>query len=1303
MNTNNIKSFAREARLLLLDSVLQRLKYWGFQEDGSTTVNVESLQGGYTFRGKVFTDVTVPAKWQKLRDKLTSAQAVQDVVEEVAYTWFNRLLAIKILEVNGYIAEQLAYTAGSRTPLIVQNAKRGDHTITNKADQQLLLEFLKEDKDEEAFALLITQLCHSNRLLHDIYGSIDDYTEILFPQHSLKIDGLLDLINSDAIEVADFKEVELIGWLYQFYISDKKKAVFKGFKKNIKARAQDIPAATQIFTPKWIVSYMVENTVGKIYLDYEPDSTLRDQMKYLVSNETDNNVTDNVSARAESRDHIPHPTSLITDLKELTLIDPAAGSGHILVTGFELFFKMYREAGYTAKQAVENILTHNLYGLDIDDRAMQLARFAVLLKAAQYDAAILEQPIQPHIYSFPADTLAGWFTSTYYSKSQSNWQDLLGMQLAVPVSLQWEETKKNKTKTHKVTFKKGDVLNEKVVDLLQLHYEEAIAVDHAPELELFWGDATKPWDYCEFFYAIQLLRQGKNLGSALQLNISPEVYTYIKNTYNNWLLKEQNAQLNIEETSVFNQLKPFIEVLLVLANQYKAVVANPPYMGQKSMNTKLKNYVNKHYPATKSDLMTIFMEVIPNLTEKDARFALINLPSWLFLSSFEKIRTHYIGEYTFDSLLHMGRGIFGIDFGSVAFTIKKTVTIEGTTGSYFRLHERNFQHILYKDIEKLFLYSNGKTNYTYNFNQYRGDEGTTLIPEAGTLTGQKLFYPNIPQTNFAKIPGSPIAYWVSKKTIACFNLDSRIGDVSPARIGMMTTDNKRFTREWSEIDFKNIGFGFTSIKDSVESDLKWFPYNKGGALKKWYGNNALVVNWKNGGKEIIENGMTSFRGKKFYFKKGITWSFVASLNNFGVRYKDEGFLFDIGGSSSFPEVDKLFYISGYLNSKLSYYFLSLLNPTLNFQGGNINSLPYIENKKYFSAVEIISNKSINLSKKDWDSRETSWDFKQSPLLKESTSLNEAYHLWQDNAAQDFFQLHSNEEELNRIFIDIYGLQEELTPAVALKDITILQEELSGKDLEALEPTFREKGAAAVQLPINKTEVLSQFISYAIGVFLGRYRLDKTGLNIAHPNPSAQELAAYKYNEHNITIDEDGIVPLMGENAAFPDDALVRTKELLLAIWGENTLTENINFIQDALGMDLHKWLTEKFWKYHTSMYNKKPIYWLFSSNIKKPQNAAFKVLVYMHRMDKYTVQQIQRNYLYPHQEHIKNELAKLEQDEDSLNKEQQKQLEQWRHWQLECRDYNEVLKTLANQQIEIDLDDGVTVNYTKFEGAVAVI
>jgi hypothetical protein len=1201
MNTNSIKSFAKEARLLLIDGVLQRLKYWGFNEDGSNDQELQSTQGGYIFRGQIYTDTSVPVKWKTLKTRLKDKQAVLDVIEEASYTWFNRLMSIKILEENGYLPTTLDFTEGVRTPMIVQNAKRGMHDLSSQADKDLLLEYLQEDKEEQAFGLLIADICNRKKLLQDIFGRIDDYTEILLPQNLLQKDGLLDLINSDAIAKDDYKEVELIGWLYQFYISDKKDEVFAGFKKNKKARAEDIPAATQIFTPKWIVKYMVENTVGKIYLDYEPTSSLKESMKYLVQNDSDRDTK-----------------AIISDITELTLIDPASGSGHILVTGFELLFKMYREEGYTAKQAVDNILEHNLFGLDIDDRAMQLARFAVLLKAAQFDADVLNRGIIPHVYSFPE-------TSHFTTEELQNFLGHDGLQYTA-----------------------------------------------------------------ELKEALQLLNQGKNIGSALKLELSEEAQDHIKKQYDDWLQKSKRAGLDIEQSSIWNRLHPFLDVLLVLTKKYASVVANPPYMGQKSMNGELKDYVNTHYPVTKSDLMTVFMEVIPNLTADDSRFALINLPSWLFLSSFEKIRQDYIDNYTFDSLLHMGRGIFGIDFGSVAFAIKKTTNTDAI-GSYFRLHERNFQHIYYEDIEKLFLYSNNNEEYKYDFTRYRSEEGITEIPRQGTAKGLKLFYPNIPQTNFSKIPGSPIAYWVSASIVNVFENGLKASSHYIIKEGLKTGKNAEFIRFWFEVESNNI---------SIFKGEKFFPHTKGGGIRNWYGNNLDVLLYENNGAALREYSGASLTGASNYFRPYITWSRITS-NKASFRFVDEGFIPNMAGLSAIAkkENNRLF-LMALGNSVVGQYLLRLLNPTLNFPPGVISILPIIPESE---EIESLSNNNVRISKQDWDSRETSWEFRKSPLLNDSVSLTQAYQTWQEQVSKDFFQLHANEEELNLIFIDIYGLQEELTPEVALKDITILQEELDRNALEALEPVFREQGAAAVSLPINKAEVISQFISYGIGVFLGRYRLDKPGLHIAHPNPTEAELSKYQYNGHNIEIDEDGILPLMGEDCAFPDDALVRTKDMVYAIWGEDSLTENINFIHDALGMDLHKWLTEKFWGYHTSMYKKKPIYWLFSSNVKKPQNAAFKVLVYMHRMDKYTLQKIQRNYLHPHQEYIKREIEKLSDNEENLSKQEIKRLEQLRNHELECRDYNEVLKELANQQIEFELDDGVSVNYAKFEGAVAKI
>ena len=552
MNTNNIKSFAQQARLLLLEGVRQRLMYWGFDAKGNNSETLETTHGGYIFRGEIHTDSTVPEKWNALRKRLTDKQAVNDIIEEAAYTWFNRLMAIKILEENQYLDPTLQFAEGVHTPMLVQNAKQGNHTITTATNRNLLIDLLKENQEEQAFALLITDLCNKNRLLHDVFGRINDYTELLLPHNILQKDGLIDLINNGHIQKEDYQEVELIGWLYQFYISDKKDEVFAGFKKNKKARAEDIPAATQIFTPKWIVKYMVENTVGKIYLDYETDSALRSNMKYLVENESDKNSA-----------------PIIDDINELTLLDPACGSGHILVTGFELLFEMYMEAGYTARNAVANILKHNLYGLDIDDRAMQLARFAVLLKGAELlkgngsgtsiSREFMTNPsLIPHIYSFPEE-------QTFESE----------------------------------------------------------------ELQSFLGADGQQYS-AELKDALTLLNQGKNIGSALKIDLSEEAVVCIEKQYNDWQQKQQTSALDIQELDIWNRLQPMLDVLIVLAKKYSAVVANPPYMGQKSMNEDLKKYVNKHYPNTKSDLCTVFIEVFPLYTNEKGKYAFIVPPSWAF-------------------------------------------------------------------------------------------------------------------------------------------------------------------------------------------------------------------------------------------------------------------------------------------------------------------------------------------------------------------------------------------------------------------------------------------------------------------------------------------------------------------------------------------------------------------------------------------------------------------------------------------------------------------------------------------------
>jgi hypothetical protein len=724
----NTKTFAQQSRALLMEGVANKLLYWGFNANGSSNDEPNPVPGGYTFRGRVFDDETVPKLWKSLQLAIRN-KGIEVVKEEAAYTWFNRMMALQIMSKNEYMEAQLAYVPGmSNTPQILQKARQGQYSFLSSNEQERLKRIITDfSKEQEAFALLLVGYCHSNKMLNNVFGRLDDYTELLLPDNMLQDTGFLNLLNTtDAITDEQYKEVELIGWLYQFYISERKDEVFASFKKKKKAEAKDIPAATQIFTPNWIVKYMVQNTVGKIWLDKNPNSKIKSSLKYLVENDSDSNSE-----------------PIISEVSQLTLIDPAAGSGHILVEGFDLLYQMYMEEYYTPEEAVESILKKNLFGLDIDDRAAQLANFAILLKAAKQYRDVFTKGWLPNVYAMPE----------YATFSEQEIQDFLGTNVA--------------------DFEK------------------------------------------ELMSALRLMEQAKNLGSVMKLNLSDDARVFIQKRFNE-IKNSDFRDLNTE--IVYQKIKSFIPVLLALSIKYKAVVANPPYMGSGSMNNDLKNYLNVNYSETKSDLMTVFMDVIPNMTVDKSRFALINLPSWLFISSYEDLRKKYINNYRFDSLLHMGRGIFGIDFGSVAFSMIKD-SKENSVGSYFKLHERNFQHILYGDIEKLFLYSNKKTNYKYDFNLYRGEDGITEIPSNGTLSGQRLFYQNINQSNFLKVPGFPIAFWVSDLILEIFQNSDKASKHYIIKEGLKTGFNEGFIRYWFEVSKFDI---------SIYSGCKYFPHTKGG-------------------------------------------------------------------------------------------------------------------------------------------------------------------------------------------------------------------------------------------------------------------------------------------------------------------------------------------------------------------------------------------------------------------------------------------------------------------------------------------
>ena len=1189
MDTNSIKKFAVKARDILKAGVAQRLSALGFDSEGHADELPQQLSGGTLYQERLW-DESFYDKWMKLYHQIERS-GIKEVYEEAAYTWFNRFMAIRIMQKNGFVAPVLAYESEDlRIPLIVAEARRGRLPQMLERDRLKLQSLLGDDtKEVEQFALLITSFCHFNPLLNRVFGQMADYTELLLPTNILSEGGFIDLLNhTDFISDEDYRQSELIGWLYQFYISEKKDEVFAAFKNKKKAEAEDIPAATQIFTPNWIVKYMVQNTVGRIYLDNNPYSDLKEGWKYLVE------PSEAISEEAKLE---------IPDIEAMKVLDPACGSGHILVEAFDLFYQIYREEGYSRREAVEAILTRNLFGVDIDTRARQLAMFALLMKAAQLDPYFLEAGVLPQVL------------------------DMSGI-----------------PEINAGT--KGDLS-----DLLITRDDKVLT---------------------ELMDALKLMQQANNLGSIMKFRISSETRDLVERRLREY---RENGELPPSVQAFL----PAFRLLLVLTAQYAAVVANPPYMKSGNMNAELSKYVADNYTEGKADLFAVFMYVAMNLLQDKGKMGMINMQSWMFLSSFEKLRKFFLDNYQIDNMLHLGPRTFDELSGEVvqnaAFVISKHLPLNG--GVYHRLIDGR----CCADKEDLF---------------FKGDN----------------CYENISQKNFEKIPGCPIGYWVSEKILTRFAGNLALSAVCKPCVGLQTADNARFLRYWTEVNPRRIGFNIKSSEEALNSGKKWFPTTKGGPFRRWYGNMNYVVNWENAGCELKGFKGSVIRNEWRYFtKNGTTWSTISSGKP-SFRYFDKSWLFETKGSVCFPEDEQNnLKIMGYLNSPLAYVFLQTLSPTLDYHEGPMARIPYVEIDSIF-LIEPVVSQNICISKQDWDSHETSWDFQQNELIRlsredfSSTSTEQKFHehetkvpwAWNKNFmgmeqlfhayvqywTSQFLQLHHNEEELNRQFIEIYGLQDELTPDVPLDEITILQQgEISIVD---------------GQLKFNADAVIKQFISYAVGCMMGRYRLDRPGLHIAYPNPSAEDIAPYMYNDREFVIDDDGIIPLMTSKCNFSDNALNRFNNFVLQVFGEKALAQNLNFIEASIGKTLETYFVKDFWKEHCQRYSKRPIYWLFSS-----KKGAFQVLVYMHRMNKYSADKVRSHYLLPHIQYLLSLIAELEAQASSLTTVQRKELAGLQKDLDECNEYDLYLKDVADAQIDFDLDDGVTVNYAKFKGVLAPI
>ena len=977
MDTNKLKRFATEARNKIRQGVVHKLLTLGFNARGEADEFPRKLQGSTLFRGQQLEE-SFYDQWIALYEAIQK-HGLKAVYEEVAYTWFNRFVAIRILQMNGFIDRVLVFdNPDIRVPHIVTEARQGRFPVLTTSEQLRLRNIITDPtKTYEQFVILITAFCHATPILNRCFGSINDYTELLLPNDVLEEGGFVDMLNhTEFITETDYKTTELLGWLYQFYISERKDEVFAAFKKGQKAEAEDIAPATQIFTPNWIVKYMVENTLGRIYLDNNPGSALEEQMPYLV-------------AKAEGTEEAIYRYERLEDLR---VIDPACGSGHILLEAFDLLYAMYLDEFYSREEAIKAIFAHNLVGIDLDTRARQLATFALLLKACQRDDRFLDAHCLPQVLDMPAG-------------NRDTWRDTLG------------------------------------------HFD------------CCYGLTSSQSPCEEIDAAFQLLEQAPNLGSTMKFAISERTRVYLQERVACYEAKPQCSQ-------DFEPLVQGFRLILALTDRYAAVIANPPYMGSGNMNEVLNDYVKKNYAEGKGDLATVFVQAFKQLTEVNGSYAFIVPPSWLFLSNFEKLRKGIIDTQSIQSLLHLSRGVFGADFGAVASVIQNRQDKEAK-GTYFRLVERTFQEFEQLHLRMLFEQTLANHDFKYRFKDYTKE--VTELPYSED--GNRIYYPNVSQKNFEKIPGSPIGYWVSPKIQKIFASNLALSAVASPCVGLQTADNARFLRLWFEVSQSRTGFGFENAASAARSQKKWFPCNKGGSFRRWYGNQEFLVNWENDGFEI--KNFKDSKGKllsrpqntKFYFMDAISWSSVSSSLITSFRYFPKGFIFDHAACNIFT--DNPIEFLAYLNTNIVREFTNVINPTLNMFNGAIGKLPFLNIKD----TNNITNQNISISQQDWDAHETSWDFQRNELLTidEATYAdNIQYQIEKheketgekiciDPAAPElgslawrmeqyklkweklFMQLHANEEELNRQFIDIYGLQDELTPDVPLDEVTILQQ------------------------------------------------------------------------------------------------------------------------------------------------------------------------------------------------------------------------------------------------------------------------
>lgn len=1186
MNKTAIKNFAIWARNKLIADVSYDARLIGITENGIAKPLPQSFGGTQFFDIGTAEPYSISGEAVRQRDKLIEViqqkekdtdykTAYQYVIEEVAYTWFNRLIAIRFMEVNDYLPSHirvLSSESGKLEPDLVTTPFDAELPFTAEEEAQIF-QLKQDNKLDEVFRILFLKQCNAlNEILPALFEKTKNYTELLLSLSVIDQDGvvyhLIHDIPEDDFNIERGGQVEIIGWLYQYYNTEPKAAAFA---KNGKITKEEIPAVTQLFTPDWIVRYMVENSLGRLWVEGHPECDLKESWKYYL----------------EEAQQEPEVQAKLSEIRkeyaalnpeDIKLIDPCMGSGHILVYAFDVLMQIYESAGYSQRDAAKSILEHNIYGLDIDDRAYQLAYFAVMMKARQYNRRILNGENTCHVYAIQESNSINRAHLKYFGA---------GM----------DDIEKNAAKMQL----------EGLLDTLT----------DAKEYGSILNVESCNWDLLRRFVAAE----------------------------------DTDGQISMDSVGVEDtaeQLNRLIDIGETMARKYWVTVTNPPYANTGSLGAKVNSFVKKNYQDSKADLYSVFIERCAQMIVHGGYQAMITQHSWMFLTSFQKLREKMMHTDTI-SMAHLGARAFEEIGGEVVQTtafVRRNSSISDYYGTYCRLVEPSTQQ--------------GKADLY--------------------LSRTKCYVAR--QADFVKIPGMPVAYWLSNIYFELFSKLPTLSNSVDFCKGLATMDNERFLRLWEEVSWKNACVTAIDAAEGKESKKRWFAYNKGGTFRRWYGNRDYVINWFDDGKELKDNVVKCYGGGSYtkevrneekYFCEGITWSTLAS-GLISIRYSPKGCIFDSKGSMGFAKSGQNIYaLTAFLNSCVAQKFLEVLSPTLDYNIGGLNNLPFVNVPD--NAIETCKE-CIRDSVYDWDSFETSWDFKKHPLLRNVSTISEAFAQWQAECDDRFNQLKANEEELNSIFIDIYGLKDELTPEVEDKDVTVRKADLQ-RDIKSL-------------------------LSYAVGCMFGRYSLDVEGLAYA-----GGEWDGSKYQSY--IPDADNVIPITDEEY-LDDDIVSRLCAWLKAVYGADTLEANLDYIAKALGNKgstsreiIRNYFLNDFFKDHCQTYSvtgsgKRPIYWLFDSG---KQNG-FKALVYLHRYTPDTIGNLRIDYLHKMQRVYESEINRMQDMMDhsgnarevaAASKRKDKLAKQLK----ECREYDEKISHLALSRIELDLDDGVKVNYRKLQ------